>query len=206
MPPPQKSSEPPKDYWFEFLILILFIGVFGITLLVLIFTELYALKDTVLSILDKFVKPVFLILDSLLVVWLIYCWIQGSKIRPRYSIFKEPIPGEKPAGGKDPEIAKRWAHILERAVKGAPGDLRLAIIEADALVDLCLKKAGYQGEHMSDRLSQIDGQEIGSLEMLWRAHKLRNDVVHTPGFAVSADEAQIALKSFEVFMKDLGAL
>jgi hypothetical protein len=205
MPPP-KSSEPPKDYWFEFLILILFIGVFGITLLVLIFTELYALKDIVLSVLDKFVKPVFLILDAILIFGIAYCWVQGAKLRPRYSIFKEPIPGEKPVEAKDPEIGKRWVHILERAARGTPGDLRLAIIEADALVDLCLKKAGYQGEHMSDRLSQIDGQEIGSLEMLWRAHKLRNDVVHTPGFAVSADDAQIALKSFEVFMKDLGAL
>ena len=80
------------------------------------------------------------------------------------------------------------------------------MIEADALVDACLKQAGYQGEHMSDRLSQIDPQEIGSLQMLWRAHKLRNDIVHTPGFIISTDDARIALKSFEVFMTDLGAL
>ncbi len=205
-PPPKKPVEPPKDYWFEFMILILFIGVFGVALLVLVYTQLSGLKEVVLDILDQFVKPVFLVLDAVILVGFIYVFYEGSKLRPLYSIFEEPIPGEKPKGGKDPEIAKRWAHILERAAKGDHGDLRLAMIEADALVDACLKQAGYQGEHMSDRLSQIDPQEIGSLQMLWRAHKLRNDIVHTPGFIISTDEARIALKSFEVFMTDLGAL
>ena len=115
-------------------------------------------------------------------------------------------PGKNVPAQKDPETAKRFASLKERLTVPTSENLRLAVIEGDALVDSFLKRAGYEGEHMADRLSQLSAGEVPALERLWDAHRLRNNIVHTPGAAISSHEARAAMKAYEDFLKELGAL
>jgi hypothetical protein len=59
------------------------------------------------------------------------------------------------------------------------------------------------GEHLADRLSNLDQDDIKSMNRVWRAHRLRNDLVHTPGFAVSPSDAQQAMDDYEAFLKEM---
>ncbi len=192
---------PPKeikyDYWFEIVVLVVFIITFGGVLL-----SFFELLNFLFLL--EYLAPIFIILDIILLLGVIYAGLHVIPLRQKFSLF-EKLP-KKVGVQKDPRILSHWQKVLERAGGGTIESLRYAIIEADALVDSMLKRAGYEGDHMADRLSQIIPEEVKSLEALWRAHRLRNDIVHTPGFIVTEDQAKWALKAFEDFMKELNAL
>ncbi|MDP3975076.1 MAG: hypothetical protein Q8P88_02220, partial [Candidatus Jorgensenbacteria bacterium] len=82
----------------------------------------------------------------------------------------------------------------------------LAIIEADKLVDDALKTSGLQGEHMADRLEKLRVEDYPTLDRLWRAHRVRNELVHTPDFGINEGDAKDVLRVYEKFLKELGAL
>ena len=59
---------------------------------------------------------------------------------------------------------------------------------------------------MADRLEQLDLTQINTLDNIWRAHRLRNQLVHTPGYSVNQVDAQRFLKYYEDFLKEIGVL
>ena len=100
---------------------------------------------------------------------------------------------------------QHWRDIVLRANTGQQEKMRSAIIEADALVDHHLKNIGLEGEHMGDRLKQIRAFQVKSLDNLWKAHRLRNDIAHTPGYKVTARQAERALVAYRDFLKEMKA-
>lgn len=106
---------------------------------------------------------------------------------------------------KNPLILKHWTEIVRKANTGLPENLRGAVVEADALTDLFLRQAGYAGDTMADRLMQLNKDQIKSLDRLWDAHRLRNEIAHTPGFVVESKDAQRALVAIRDFLKEMEA-
>jgi hypothetical protein len=97
-----------------------------------------------------------------------------------------------------------WAKVLKTVPTGEQG-WRLAIIDADKLVDHALKQHGAKGESMGDRLR--DRQRIFShYNNLWSAHKMRNRLVHEPGVKLTKQLTSKVLKEFQMALKELGAL
>jgi hypothetical protein len=82
-------------------------------------------------------------------------------------------------------------------------DWRLAVIEADSLVDDILKRIGFPGESMAERLAQIPASQLLSLSDLKEAHRIRNNVTHTPGFKISKSEAERVVRKYERVLKEL---
>jgi len=80
----------------------------------------------------------------------------------------------------------------------------LAVIEADKLLDQALKKKGYKGETMGERL--VSAKSILSKrQLVWEAHKFRNQIVHEE-VKVTEKKVHAALHGFRIALKDLGAL
>ncbi len=98
---------------------------------------------------------------------------------------------------------KRWMDLLAR-VKTADG-MVLAVIDADKLLDECLKKQHFKGKTMGERLVAAQ-RELSDNDAVWYAHKLRNRLVHNTGANLKKNEAQNALAGFRQALKDLGAL
>ncbi len=148
------------------------------------------------------IRNVFIGIDAVLFVAFIAVLMQAVKYRP----ILQPEHGEavkKAYTLRDALMRERWSAIVARAAPGQPDSIRFALIEADKLADDVLKKLGFEGEHMADRLEQIDEDELRSLSGLWRAHRVRNNLVDTPGFAMSVDEAKKLLSLYEVFLKEV---
>ena len=101
---------------------------------------------------------------------------------------------------------QHWAAILNRVKSGTQDAMKYSILEADSLVDHFLKRIGFTGEHMADRLTQIVPESIPSLERVWKAHRLRNELAHTPGATVTVEETKAALTAYRDFLLELGAL
>lgn len=101
-------------------------------------------------------------------------------------------------------VSRKWNKIKDTAA--APNDsARLAVIEADKLLDYVLKARGYRGEAMGDRLKEA-GSDFSHLDDVWEAHKLRNKLVHETEYEADRRLIDKSIKQFRQALKDLGAL
>jgi hypothetical protein len=145
-------------------------------------------------------EAIFILADAALIVFFVWVLAHALEIRP-------PIAPRPPQGiafsARRAEIQQAWQSILQTYSKGTPDNLKIAIINADKLVDTMLKDAGFAGDHMVDRLKQIPAARLGSLERLYRAHRVRNNIVHTPDFAVNPSLARQTIEDYESFLKEL---
>lgn len=107
---------------------------------------------------------------------------------------------------KTPVIANAWGKVQSRLKDGSANSLRLAIIEADGVVDNALRRLGLSGETFADRLGHLDPEKYSTLDRLWDAHRIRNNLVHTPDFQVPTAKAEEAIAAYEAFLKEIKAL
>lgn len=98
---------------------------------------------------------------------------------------------------------KRWSELLSR-VK-TPEGIALAVIDADKLLDEALKRKGYKGKTMGERLVAAQ-RALSNNDNVWYAHKLRNRLVHEPDVRLRKNDAKNALAGIKQALHDLGAL
>lgn len=97
------------------------------------------------------------------------------------------------------DISKKFSEIEAMEPK-------LAIIEADKLVDTVLKKAGIKGETLGERLR--NSQKLISRDVysnMWEAHKVRNQIVHDHDFDIKSVDHLLVIYRMKRFLIDLGA-
>jgi len=97
-----------------------------------------------------------------------------------------------------------WHKIQEHFYRGGESDLKVAILEADKLLNDSLKEAGVMGVQLGDRLKKATDQQIPNLNELWQAHKLRNQIAHEPNFKLKRDLAERALGIYETALRNMG--
>lgn len=72
----------------------------------------------------------------------------------------------------------RLTDMLTHIESPHPNDWKLAIIEADIILDDILKQQGYVGNSLGERLKSISTNQLSSLNDAWEAHKVRNRIAH----------------------------
>jgi hypothetical protein len=99
----------------------------------------------------------------------------------------------------DQEMFRSHWKALQHHIADHPSQ---AILDADKLLDLALKKRGYVGS-VGDKLKSAKVM-FSDLDGIWSAHKLRNKVAHEVGFEPSEKQADAALSQFKQGLVDLG--
>jgi site-specific recombinase XerD len=80
------------------------------------------------------------------------------------------------------KIRRDWQQIDVLTREGGPSQLRQALITADKSLDNALKDR-VSGETMGERLKNAkDLFEYSVYDKLWKAHKMRNALVHETGY------------------------
>ncbi len=103
------------------------------------------------------------------------------------------------------ELAKRWAQVRQTAqTQGLMGG-KLALLEADTLLDVGLKSMMMPGETLGERL-KVACYKYPKLREVWWAHKLRNQLAHDASFNVTPREIKRAMDDFERALKILNVL
>src|SRR3989344_3172055 len=100
-------------------------------------------------------------------------------------------------------LNKSWQKILTRLNQSDEASLRLSLIEADNLFDDLLKQMRLPGESMADRLKYLNSSQIPNIDEIWRAHKLRNVIVHNHEYPITRNEIDFSIKAYEKALKDL---
>jgi len=141
-------------------------------------------------------------LDILMICGIVFSVTKGWEFRPKFSL-DMTRPKKKTLTLRDEVFKKRWEGIVSRANPESLESMKLAIIDADKMVDDALKQLGLQGQHMADRIEQLSDDDYVTLTGLWRAHRLRNNIVHTPGFEVTVEHLERTIEDFKAFLEEL---
>jgi len=102
-------------------------------------------------------------------------------------------------------IKKRWQEIESLLKRPGEMNYKLAILEADKLLDYVVKSMSMPGKDLGERL-RFACFKYNRLKRVWWAHVLRNQLVHEATFSLNYGTAKRAIKTFEAAFKELGVL
>ena len=103
------------------------------------------------------------------------------------------------------KITKKWAKIIRRLETGSESEFKLAVIEANDMLDTKLKTLGYEGKNLEERLKKISPVVLPNFEAIKETIEIRNNIVRNPDYILSLDEARKTLAIYEQALRDLGA-
>ena len=98
----------------------------------------------------------------------------------------------------------KWERVEQHIGSDNPNDWRLAILEADIILDEMLTVIGYHGETIGDKLKSVEKSDFTNVDLAWEAHKVRNQIAHEGSdFLITQREAkriiQLYRRVFEEF-------
>ena len=102
-----------------------------------------------------------------------------------------------------PKMRRRWQRIMHRLDTGNESEYKLAIIDADALLDEMLKRMRLTGETVDERLQKITPLMIANVEELKTAHQTRNSIVYDPDYRLGLSDARRVLLIYQKTFEDL---
>lgn len=101
-------------------------------------------------------------------------------------------------------IKKEWENINVLLNGKSPSQLRQALISADKTLDNALRDA-VSGETMGERLQNAkEVFDFATYDKLWKAHKVRNNLVHESGYEPPYFVVKEAVDSLKEGLKLLG--
>jgi hypothetical protein len=77
-----------------------------------------------------------------------------------------------------PKTQLRWDRITAEINSGNEQSWRLAILEADIMLNELLDSLGLRGETMADKMKTVDRADFHTIDLAWEAHRARNRIAH----------------------------
>ncbi|MBI4239711.1 hypothetical protein HY620_01835 [Candidatus Uhrbacteria bacterium] len=103
------------------------------------------------------------------------------------------------------EINKRWREIEALVQRNDEMSYKLAVMEADKLLDHGLKSMGFGGSSLGERL-KLAAYKYPKIRNVWPAHLTRNKLVHEASFHLHRGTAAQAIQQFKSALLELGML
>lgn len=140
----------------------------------------------------------FFVIAVVLVLVLVLIWLTFVNMK-RFFASRQYDVGNREA------MRRRWQEV--ESLLDSPGELspKLAVIEADKLLDHALKSMAMPGETLGERL-KFAAYKYPKLSEVWWAHRVRNRLVHEASYSLDRGVAKKAIRSFRNALKLIGAI
>ncbi|MFA6383608.1 MAG: hypothetical protein WCX17_04260 [Parcubacteria group bacterium] len=160
-------------------------------------------NSIVRGISDFFHSSVFQVFEFFAAVYVIILFIdlvlliiqRGPGKNWRQMRYGVDIPSELVT--KKDKMKEQWSKIKKRLESENESEYKVAIIEADTIIDDLITRMGYKGANMSERLANIPEGQLAELGEMKEAHEIRNRIIHEEDFKVDRDFAKGVLKKYE---------
>jgi hypothetical protein len=107
---------------------------------------------------------------------------------------------------KKSKYEKRWEGIKKNVLEGGVSGGKIAVIEADKMMNEILEKIGHKGKDAGEKIASVKpGQLIGAEEAA-AAHELSRKIAEDPSFQVGTEELQGAIDGYEKVFRGLEVL
>jgi hypothetical protein len=99
----------------------------------------------------------------------------------------------------------RWVTTISYLFSQHPSDWKLAIIEADSMLEQLMEQLGFQGDTLGDKLKSANQSSFRQLASAWEVHTIRNRIAHEGGnFGISQHEAKRIIAIYEQIFRQYG--
>ncbi len=106
---------------------------------------------------------------------------------------QKELEGERGVSKND-----KWNKVLTYLFSGSSSDWKLAIIEADTMLEELTIELGFKGDTLGDRLKMASQETFYGLSDAWEAHTIRNKIAHEGlTFEISQHEAKRVVSLYE---------
>lgn len=147
------------------------------------------------------------LLSALLLIGIIYAKIRHAKlveIEQQQLKDAEAMYARKYAKSSE---NSRWQEALTHSDSDNPNDWRLAIIEADIVLDELLNKIGLVGLTIGDKLKNANRDTFRTIDDAWQAHKIRNDIAHKgTDYVLTKRTAKEALEKYRRVFEEFSVI
>lgn len=169
-----------------------------------VFNILNAIGQWILSV---YYSPFFAVIKFLLGIYAVVILVDiillliqrglGGDIRD--TLLGMNVPAELTT--KRGKLAKQWGKIRQKLQTDNESAWKVAIIEADNIIDDLIARMRYPGENMGERLAGINPGQIENIDELKKAHETRNRIIHEENFRLTKELADETLGYYENFLK-----
>lgn len=211
---PPKKEAPKKNHFAEVLLIL-----FGLYFLWMIFNRFQAylryigsgsvnsIWGRVIGFFIRHVVPVVEFLGVVVVVLavcgIVYSLSKLKKIVAEEKAIYSPEAVSSDVLDKMPEKNAKWERVISHINSTNIADWKLAILEADIMLDDLLTAAGYRGESLGEMLKSVEKSDFTTIEAAWEAHKIRNQIAHQGGdFNLNEREAKRVIALYESVFKE----
>lgn len=146
-------------------------------------------------------KVLFFLLGLLLAILIAWLLLKIEKLRQedKQKYIVNPIVIEEGGHVKN----NTWEEIMRKMESPNPSDWKVAILEADKLLETMVAGMGYVGQDLGERLKTVEPSDFVTLNNAWEAHKVRNRIAHEPSYQLTRAEGSHTIflyqKVFEEF-------
>lgn len=108
---------------------------------------------------------------------------------------------------RDKNLNPRWKYILTLVESPNESDWRVAIMEADSLLEESFKERGLVGNTMAELLEEAKLNGYSSIQSAWDAHLIRNKIAHEGlDYPLTQVESRRIIKLYQNVFEGLGAI
>jgi len=151
-----------------------------------------------------FIWYIFLALSVILLIGIINFSLKLERLIRKEN---EKIFGKKIDIIPDVETKKneQWELVVKHVESPSQNDWKLAIIEADKMLEGVINRIlpGYENLSIGEKLKKIESSDFLSINEAWEAHKVRNRIAHESAYEITEREAKLVIgmykKVFEEF-------
>jgi hypothetical protein len=122
---------------------------------------------------------VAMVISAACIVCFLYLYPKIKEIKEKdkevFDTVVSPFMGTDEPGLKN----ERWGRILNYMESESQTEWRLAILDADIILDKMLTKSGYHGGSVGEKLKSVEISDFNTLNSAWEAHKIRNSIAHS---------------------------
>jgi len=159
-------------------------------------------------------KMVFSLVAMLFILIIAYCIVRLFEIRKKehehlHHEIEEYAEKHAKQEKKETEISTngRWRAVLEYLFSDSEANWKLAIMEADNMLDDLMGDLGFKGDGLGEKLKSADQEKFHQLTSAWEVHTIRNRIAHEGSeFALSNHEAKRIIAIYEDIFQQYGII
>jgi len=100
---------------------------------------------------------------------------------------------------------EKWRQVLHLLFSTSQNDWRLAVIEADAMLEALLSNLGFTGNSLGEKLKTAGEKGFRQISHAWEVHTIRNRIAHEGSvFSLSHHEAKRVIALYEQIFREFG--
>jgi hypothetical protein len=137
-----------------------------------------------------------------LIGWVAYIVVHLTEIRKneRRLLYPEVEQTES-------DINPKWRRVLAHIESQNESDWKLAIIEADIMLDEILDKLHLPGETIGEKMKVVEKSDFNTIDNAWEAHKIRNEIAHEGGdYVLTQHEARRVIALYQSVFEEFQIL